>query len=85
MVFNEKIKSYDKITYSKIQRIDLEPERLQELEKIVTVYKNEVKAGFSLQNLLRMAIDNLINDLEEQASEEEAIEYIRSLYKEAEF
>ena len=31
-----------------------------------------------------MAIDNLINDLE-GLSEEEAIEYIRSLYKEAEF
>ena len=28
---------------------------------------------------------NLINDLEKQASEEAAIEYVRTLYKEAEF
>ena len=32
-----------------------------------------------------MAIDNLIVNVEKQPSEEEGIEFLRSLYKEAEF
>lgn len=65
-------------------RIDLEPEREQALQQIIKVYTNEIKK-LSRTKLLKMAIDNLIVDVEEQASEEEAIEYVRTLYKEAEF
>ena len=74
MVFEEKIENYKKVDYSSKQRIDLEPERLQEMEKIMTVYKNEVKSTFSLANLMKMAIDNLIVDIEKLPSEEEGIE-----------
>lgn len=90
MIFKEKLKETnfrptDKIT--KV-RLDLEPKRENELQKINKVYSKEVfsnnkKLGRS--KLIKMAIDNLIADVNEQASEEEAIEYLRTLYKEAEF
>ena len=64
-------------------RIDLEAEREYRLKRIMKAYNLKVKK-ISRTKLIKMAIDNLINDLEE-LSEEEAIEYIRSLYKEAEF
>lgn len=89
-MFKEKIKETnfrptDKIT--KV-RIDLEPKRENELQKINNVYSKEVfsnnkKLGRS--KIIKMAIDNLIANVNEQASEEEAIEYLRTLYKEAEF
>ena len=64
-------------------RIDLEAERELGLKRIMKAYNIKVKK-ISRTKLIKMAIDNLINDLE-GLSEEEAIEYIRSLYKEAEF
>lgn len=64
-------------------RIDLEAERELGLKRIMKAYNLKVKK-ISRTKLIKMAIDNLTNDLEE-LSEEEAIEYIRSLYKEAEF
>lgn len=64
-------------------RIDLEAERELGIKRIMKAYNIKVKK-ISRTKLIKMAIDNLINDLEE-LSEEEAIEYIRSLYKEAEF
>lgn len=64
-------------------RIDLEPERELGLKRIMKAYTIKVKK-ISRTKLIKMAIDNLINDLEE-LSEEEAVEYIRNLYKEAEF
>lgn len=89
MVFEEKIKEHEFTPESDIAkvRIDLEPKRENELQKINEVYSKEVfltdkKIGRT--KLIKIAIDNLINDLEE-LSEEEAIEYIRKIYKEAEF
>lgn len=64
-------------------RIDLEPERELGLKRIMKAYNLKVKK-ISRTKLIKMAIDNLINDLE-GLSEEEAIEYVRTLYKEAEF
>lgn len=64
-------------------RIDLEAERELGLKRIMKAYNIKVKK-ISRTKLIKMAIDNLINDLEE-LPEEEAIEYIRTLYKEAEF
>lgn len=64
-------------------RIDLEAEREYRLKRIMKAYNIKVKK-ISRTKLIKMAIDNLTNDLEE-LSEEEAVEYLRSLYKEAEF
>ena len=64
-------------------RIDLEAERELGLKRIMKAYNMKVKK-ISRTKLIKIAIDNLINDLE-GLSEEEAIEYIRNLYKEAEF
>ena len=64
-------------------RIDLEAERELGLKRIMKAYNLKVKK-ISRTKLIKMAIDNLINDLED-LSEEEAIEYVRTLYKEAEF
>ena len=90
MIFEEKIKETnfrptDKIT--KV-RLDLEPKRENNLQKINKVYSKEVFSDnkrLGRSKLIKIAIDNVINDLEKQASEEAAIEYVRTLYKEAEF
>ena len=86
MVFEEKSKGMvlDKPTSKTKVRIDLEPEREQKLKVLRKVYSKEVKK-ISRTKLLKMAIDNLVADVEEQASEEAGIEYLRTLYKEAEF
>lgn len=89
MVFEEKIKKLDFIpTGNTVKvRIDIEPKRENELQKINKVYSKEVfltNKMLGRTKLIKIAIDNLINDLEE-LSEEEAIEYIRNLYKGAEF
>ena len=90
MVLEEKIKEigFKPTGKDKIRvRFDLEPKRENELQKINKVYSKEVfsntkKLGRS--KLIKIAIDNLIRELE-GLPEEEAIEYVRSLYKEAEF
>lgn len=89
MLFEEKIKETDFRPTEKISpvRLDLEPKRENELQKINKVYTKEVFSNnkrLGRTKILKMAIDNLINDLED-LSEEEAVEYLRSLYKEAEF
>lgn len=88
MVFEETLKKKDiKVNkpsnIAKI-RIDLEPEREQKLQQIKAVYSNEIKK-ISRTKLIKMAIDNLMATIDEKDSEEEALDYLRSLYKEAEF
>lgn len=89
MLFEEKIKETDFRPTEKISqvRIDLEPKRENNLQKINKVYSKEVFSNnkrIGRTKIIKMAIDNLTNDLE-GLSEEEAVEYLRSLYKEAEF
>ena len=86
MVFEEKSKGLglEKPTTETKVRIDLEPEREHKLQVLKEVYSNNIKK-ISRTKLLKMAIDNLVADVEEQASEEEGLEYLRTLYKEAEF
>ena len=89
MLFEEKIKETDFRPTEKISqvRLDLEPKRENGLQKINKVYSKEVFSNnkkIGRTKLIKMAIDNLTNDLE-GLSEEEAVEYLRSLYKEAEF
>lgn len=91
MVFEETIEKenlrINKPTKKSQVRIDLEPKREHELQKINKVYTKEVFSNdkrLGRTKIIKMAIDNLINDLED-LSEEEAVEYIRNLYKEAEF
>ena len=86
MLFEEKSKDLglEKPTTETKVRIDLEPEREHKLQVLKEVYSNNIKK-ISRTKLLKMAIDNLVADVEEQASEEEGLEYLRTLYKEAEF
>jgi len=63
--------------------ISLETEREYKLKRIMKAYNLKVKK-ISKSKLIKMAVDNLINDVEE-LPEEEAIQYLRNLYKEAEF
>ena len=85
MLFEETLKEKKVIKPNSITqiRIDLEAEREYRLKRIMKAYNIKVKK-ISRTKLIKMAIDNLANDLEE-LSEEEAVEYLRSLYKEAEF
>ena len=64
-------------------RIDLEPEREFNLQQIKKAYSKKVKK-ISRTKLLKMAVDNLIKNVED-LPEEEGLEYLRTLYKEAEF
>lgn len=87
MVFEETIKE-QKINLIKPNsktkvRIDLEPEREFNLQQIKKAYSKKVKK-ISRTKLLKMAVDNLIKDVED-LPEEEGLEYLRTLYKEAEF
>ena len=85
MLFEEllKEKTVVKESNTKALTISLETEREYNLKRIRLAYSNEVKK-ISKSKLVKMAIDNLFNDLEE-LPEEEAIQYLRNLYKEAEF
>lgn len=86
MLFEEKSKGIglEKPEKETKIRIDLEPEREHKLQVIKEVYSNNIKK-ISRTKLLKMAIDNLVANVEEQASEEEGLEFLRTLYKEAEF
>ena len=90
MVFEEKLKEVQFTatgTKTKV-RLDLEPKRENELQKMNIIYSKELLLNskkIGRTKLIKMAIDNLIADVEEQTSEEEAVEYLRTLYKEAEF
>ena len=86
MIFKESLKdkTVNKDENIKSLSILLEPEREYKLKRIRIAYTDKVKP-VSKSKLIKTAIDNLIKDVEEQDSEEEALEYIRRLYKEAEF
>ena len=86
MLFEETLKEKTVVKESKPKALtmQLEAEREYKLKRIAKAYELKVKK-ISKSKLIKMAIDNLIADVEEQASEEEAIQYLRNLYKEAEF
>ena len=86
MLFEETLKEKTVVKESKPKALtmQLEAEREYKLKRIAKAYELKVKK-ISKSKLIKMAIDNLIADVEEQTSEEEAIQYLRNLYKEAEF
>ena len=87
MLFNEKRKELNKNIKKTVEdtsvRIDLEPKRTDKLEIIKEVYSNEVKK-ISRNKLIKLAIDLLVKEVE-GLPEEEAIEFLTELYKEALF
>jgi len=91
MVFEEEVKdlNFKATNKHKTQvRIDLEPKRENELQKMNLVYSkkfllNNKKVGRT--KIIKMAIDNLIADLNKMDSEEEQLQHLNNLYKEAEF
>lgn len=83
MLFNEKKEGLELKQHSKYLNVTLESERLEELAVIKAVYSNEVKP-ISITKLVKLSIDNLVNDLEE-LPEEKAVEHLKELYKEALF
>ena len=86
MLFEETLKEKTVVKESKPKALtmQLEAKREYKLKRMAKAYELKVKK-ISKSKLIKMAIDNLIADVEEQASEEEAIQYLRNLYKEAEF
>ena len=91
MVFEEEAKQLDfKAVDKQITkvRIDLEPKRENELQKINLTYSNKYLLNnkkIGRTKLIKMAIDNLVADLNEMDSQEEQLQYLKNLYKEAEF
>ena len=86
MVFEEILQEeyLDKTKHITQIRLDLEQERELALQRIIKAYTIRIRK-ISRTKILKIAIDNLIKDVEEQASEEEGLEFLRNLYKEAEF
>ena len=90
MVFEEEVKEVDFTATGSITqvRIDLEPKRENELQKINLTYSNKYLLNnkkIGRTKLIKMAIDNLIANLNEMDSQEEQLQYLNNLYKEAEF
>ena len=91
MVFEETLEEVHFIPTEKPKtqvRLDLEPKRENELQKINLVYSkkfllNNKKIGRT--KLIKMAIDNLIANLNGMDSEEEQLQYLNRLKKEADF
>ena len=85
MLYEEMLKNKSVVNESetKALTIKLETEREYNLKRIRIAYSNNIK-NISKSKLIKMAIDNLIADVE-KLPEEEALEYLRTLYKEAEF
>ena len=85
MVFEETLKEEAVVKPNKAVHFGatLEAEREYNLLRLKKAYSKEIKP-ISKAKLIKLAIDNLINDVE-KLPEEEGLEYIRSLYKEAEF
>lgn len=85
MLFEETLKDKRVIKDSnpKALTISLELEREYNLKRMAKAYTLKVKK-ISKSKLIKMAIDNLVADVE-GLPEEEAIQYLRNLYKEAEF
>lgn len=61
----------------------LEIRRTYNLLRLKKAYSKEIQP-ISKAKLIKLAIDNLVNDVE-KLPEEEGLEYLRALYKEAEF
>lgn len=85
MVFEETLKEETIVKPNKAVHFGatLDVEREYNLLRLKKAYSKEIKK-ISKSKLIILAIDNLINDVE-KLPEEEGLEYIRSLYKEAEF
>ena len=85
MVFEETLKEEVIVKPNKAVHFGatLDIEREYNLLRLKKAYSKKIKT-ISKSKLIKLAIDNLINDVE-KLPEEEGIEYIRSLYKEAEF
>lgn len=85
MLFEDilKEKTVVKDSKAKALTIQLETEREYNLKRMAKAYELKVKK-ISKSKLIKMAVDNLVADVEE-LPEEEAIQYLRNLYKEAEF
>lgn len=86
MVFNEKkegliIKRYPN---GMDRHIYLDSERALKISTIQTVYQHDVLKKLSYNLLMKIAIDSLIESLEE-LSEEEAINYLKEHHKSAFF
>ena len=86
MVFEEKSKGLIIKRYPDgVERhVYLDRERAYELSKIKTVYENEVFRKISFNVLIKIAIDSLMESIED-LSEEEAINYLKEHHKNAIF
>lgn len=69
-------------------RVDLDNKRNNYISIIQYVFKNEVLGNnkqFGKDKIIKMAIDNLIKDLDALGSESKQLEYLKLLYKDAMF
>ena len=86
MLFEETLKDTVVIKPEEIKPYTLhtlEPEREYNIRRIKKACLKKWKK-IPNSKVIKLAIDNLVNDLED-LTEEEAIEYMRELYKDAEF
>ena len=80
MVFEEKKEGLKLKHHSKYFNITLESIRIKKIAILKAVYENEVGEYISSTKIVKIAIDNLVNDLE-KLPEEEAVELLEELAK----
>ena len=85
MELEEIVKDIPLRNYEIQTRIDLEPERNNEIAKIQALFKKNTDKTISKTKIIKIAIDNLTQDLEKFENEEAAVEYLKALYKNALF
>lgn len=86
IISEEHINFYPTDKVTKV-RIDIEPKRENELQKINKAYSKLVfnnSKRLGRVKVIKLAIDNLLTDLD-KLDDKEQLEYLRALYKEAEF
>lgn len=85
MKIEDTVKDIPLREYAVSTRIDIEPERNKEIAIIQALFKHSLNKKISKTKIIKIAIDNLTQDLEKFENEEEAVEYLKELYQKALF
>lgn len=85
MKIEDTVKDIPLTEYAVRTRLDLEPERNKEIAIIQALFKHSLNKQISKTKIIKIAIDNLTQDLEKFENEEEAVEYLKELYQKALF
>lgn len=85
MKIEDTVKDIPLREYAVRTRLDLEPERNKEIAMIQALFQTSTGKKLSRTKIIKIAIDNLTQDLTKFENPEEAVEYLKALYGNALF